>query len=181
MTMTEYYEKNSVLEISRIPYELVIHSRSFGKQQWENCKQDIEAVHPVNTIFFVYSLFISVLLDQIYYTYFRINYELPIIPPTFLKFSIQGMAQHPENPKYILNSPVQANILTIQELNNYSGEAVLLLINRIENYEPFITLDKERDKKYIIKHILEDKDLQPENGRENASPYDNFYYELQKI
>jgi hypothetical protein len=112
LTRIEHKQPNpQVREIMGDPNALFI-----GGMDWRNVVADLGKVPAASRAYFVLSLFMTTLTDQVIYTYFRAQYPDWRLGTHFPKFGWSGYGPHNENPFILLWAPEREGVLNPNEV-----------------------------------------------------------------
>lgn len=87
-----------------------------GDMDWGNVVADLGRIPPERRAYFVLSLFMITLTDQVIYTYFRAQYPDWRLATNFPKFGWSGYGPHNENPFILLWAPEREAVLNPNEV-----------------------------------------------------------------
>ena len=121
-SIAEYFYKRFPSDFARIDFkkanELLAPEPAvfFGGENWENVRRDLTRVSKGNREKCVLSLFMITITEQVIYTYHRTSYAAWRSRTGFPKFGWSGYGFHHENPFILLQRPVDAGVVTAEQL-----------------------------------------------------------------
>jgi hypothetical protein len=106
----------------------------FGGPDWENVRRDLAKVSKGNREKCVLSLFMVTITEQVIYTYHRTSYATWRSRTGFPKFGWSGYGFHHENPFILLQRPVDAGVVTAEQLCPLMPKFTRFYLQATEDY-----------------------------------------------
>ena len=106
----------------------------FGGESWENVTRDLTRVSECNREKCVLSLFMVTITEQVIYTYHRASYPAWRSRTGFPKFGWSGYGFHHGNPFILLQRPVDAEVVTAEQLCGLMPEFTRFYLQATEDY-----------------------------------------------
>lgn len=139
--MKQYYHNQFRQDLDKLNYTVYnyfgIEHRFFGGDKWMNFQEDLQNITPEYKAKFILSLFITVSVDQAFYTYLPEEIYRKEIEPLlkYPKFGWTGMGPHNEPPKYLIIRPVEFGVVSAQEILRYKQAAMELFVSEVVDFQ----------------------------------------------
>lgn len=139
--MKQYYQNQFRKDLDTLNFSVYnyygIEHRFFGGEKWKNFQEDLQNIAPENKEKFIFSLFITVSVDQAFYSYLPEEIYRKEIEPLlkYPKFGWPGMGPHNEPPKYLIIRPVEFGIVSAQEILKHQQAAMGLFVDEVVDFQ----------------------------------------------
>jgi hypothetical protein len=132
--------------------------RFFGGRKWDNCQSDLAHISPENKAKFILSLFITISVDQAFYTYLsHEHYSKAESLLQYPKFGWCGMGPHNEPPKYLIIRALEDGHINSSDIIPLIDEAIRLYVDEVVDFQQN-HFPQLRVKEFFLKFI-NDRDV----------------------